>query len=175
VTVSVRLWRWCIQAYALLCIAVVIAIWVFHAAHPQYQGIPRWLFIFVQLPAMGIEILPVILLIDIVLAVKGVHKKRTFVVQAILLVIAFGFCLEGLRQSPPPPPDFGITVRGACHSAYSSVISRCGRCRRRNPDRQLAVLVTAGTHSDLHVLTKSGEKLDQATNGKATGSIPHEQ
>ena len=122
-TVSVRLWRWCVQAYALLCIAVVIAIWAFHAAYPQYEGIPRWLFIFVQLPAMGIEILPVILSIDIVLAVKGIYRRRTIVVQVILLAIAWCFCLQGLRQSPPPPPKFGLTVRGACHSAYSSVIS----------------------------------------------------
>ena len=40
-----------------------------------------------------------------------------FVVQAIILVIAFCFCLRGLRQSPPPPPESGITVRGAYRTA----------------------------------------------------------
>ena len=110
------IWMWSTRVYALLCVAVMIAVWAFHVAYPQYQGIPRWLFIFVPFPAFGIEILPVIFVIDVVLAVKGVYRRRTFVVQAIILVIAFCFCLQGLRQSPPPPPESGITVRGACRT-----------------------------------------------------------
>src|ERR1017187_5960547 len=110
------IWIWGTRVYALLCVAVMIAVWAFHVAYPQYQGIPRWLFIFVPFPAFGIEILPVIFVIDVVLAVKGVYRRRTFVVQAIILVIAFCFCLQGLRQSPPPPPESGITVRGACRT-----------------------------------------------------------
>lgn len=66
---------------------------------------------------MGTEVLPIILLIDVVLAVKGVYRRRTFVLQAILLVIALCFCLKGLRQIPPAPPEFGITVRGAHRAA----------------------------------------------------------
>src|ERR1022692_3997335 len=75
----------------------------------------------------GIEILPVIFVIDLVLAVKGVYRRRTFVVQAIILVIAFCFCLQGLRQSPPPPPESGITVRGACRTVLPRLASLDGK------------------------------------------------
>jgi hypothetical protein len=105
------IWMWSTRVYALLCVAVMIAVWAFHAANPEYQGIPRWLFVFVPFPAFGIEILPVIFVIDVVLAVTGVHRRRTFVAQAVILVIAFCFCVQGLRQSPSPPPESGITVR----------------------------------------------------------------
>jgi len=109
-----NIWMWSARVYAGLCVAVVIAVWAFHAAYPQCQSIPRWLFIFVWFPVYGIEILPVIFVVDVVLAVKGVYRRRIFVVQAILLVIAFCFCLRGMRKSPPPPSGSGITVRGAC-------------------------------------------------------------
>ena len=90
----------------------MIAVWVFHAVVPQYDGIPRWLFVLVYLPALGLEILPLILLIDVVTVMKGFYPKRTFVVQAVLLVVSWCFCLQLLRQSPPPPPKSGITVEG---------------------------------------------------------------
>jgi len=92
--------------------------------------------IFVPFPDLGIQILPVILVIDVVLAVKGTYPKRTFVVQAIVLVIAFCFCLQGLRQSPPPPPESGITVRGACKTVLLRLASIDG-------DRQLVATVAA--------------------------------
>ena len=104
---------WSTRVYALLCVAVMIAVWAFHAANPEYQGVPRWLFVFNPFPAFGIEILPVIFVIDVVLAVKGVHRRRTFAAQGVIMVIAFGFCLQGLRQRPSSPPESGITVRGA--------------------------------------------------------------
>jgi len=134
-TVSVRLaysmsphlpniWMWGTRVYALLCVGVIIAVTAFHAAYPQYQGIPWWLFVLVQFPALGIEILPVIFVIDVVLAVKGVYRRRTFFMQAIILVIAFCFCLQGLRQSPPPPPESGITVRGACKNVLPALAGK---------------------------------------------------
>jgi hypothetical protein len=86
------LWCWIVRAYALACIAVIIAIWIFHAAVPQYDGIPWWLFIFVNLPALGLEILPLILLIEVVNVMKGVYRKRRFVVQVALLAVAWCFC-----------------------------------------------------------------------------------
>jgi hypothetical protein len=78
--------------------AVFIAVWAFHAAYPRYQGIPWSLSTLVPFPMWGIEVLPVIFVIDVVLAVKGIYRRRTFVVQAILLVTAFCFCLQGLRR-----------------------------------------------------------------------------
>ena len=123
-TVGSRLWCWIVRAYALLCIAGVVAVLAFHAVYPQYEGVPRWLFYLLHIPASGIEIVPVILLIDVVLAVRGVYRKRTFAVEATLLVIAMGFCLQGLRQSPPPPPKFGITVRGAREETNGPTIAR---------------------------------------------------
>src|ERR1017187_1595061 len=119
------IWIWGTRVYALLCVAVFIAVWAFHAAYPQYQSIPWWIFIFVPFPIWGIEILPVIFVIDLVL--KGVYRRRTFVVQAIILVIAFCFCLQGLRQSPPPPPESGITVRGACRTVLPRLASLDGK------------------------------------------------
>jgi hypothetical protein len=79
---------------------------------PTIDGVPWWLFIFVYLPVPGLEILPLILLIEVVLVVRGVYRKRQFAVQAVLLAVAWGFCPQLLRQSPPPPPKFGITVLG---------------------------------------------------------------
>src|ERR1039458_9998696 len=70
------IWIWGTRVYALLCVAVFIAVWAFHAAYPQYQSIPWWIFILVPFPMWGIEILPVIFVIDLVLAVKGVYRRR---------------------------------------------------------------------------------------------------
>jgi hypothetical protein len=90
----------------------MISVWVFHAAFPEYEGIPWWLFVFINLPALGIEILPLILLIEVVLVLKGVYRKRRFVLQAVLVAVAWCFCLEGLRQSPSIQPKATITVVG---------------------------------------------------------------
>jgi hypothetical protein len=110
-----KLWCWLVRAYAITCIAVVIAVYAFHTAFPDYGGIPRWLFVLVHLPILGLGLLPVIFLIEVVLVKKRIYRSRTFVWQAVLVTIAWGFCLQVLRQSPPPPPNFGVTVVGnAC-------------------------------------------------------------
>jgi hypothetical protein len=90
----------------------MIAVWAFHALFPRYEGIPWWLFTAINLPALGIEILPLIFLIEVVLVLKGVYRKHRFVVQAVLLAVAWCFCLQGLRQSLPIQPKATITAVG---------------------------------------------------------------
>src|ERR1017187_2012207 len=102
------IWIWGTRVYALLCVAVFIAVWAFHAAYPQYQSIPWWIFIFVPFPMWGIEILPVIFVIDLVLAVKGVYRRRTFVVQAIILVIAFCFACKACDKAHRRHRNLGL-------------------------------------------------------------------
>jgi hypothetical protein len=71
--------------------------------------------------ALGVEILPVILLIDVVLAVKRVYEKWAAVVQAIVLVIGWCFCLQGLRQIPSLRPESGIIVGSGANSRFRAV------------------------------------------------------
>ena len=107
-----KLWCWLVRVYAITCIALVIAVYAFHAAVPDYEGIPLWLFVLAYLPILGLGILPLIFLIEVVLVTKRIYRGHTFVGQVILVVVAWGFCLQVLRQSPPPPPKFGVTVVG---------------------------------------------------------------
>jgi hypothetical protein len=107
-----KLWMWGARAYALLCIAATIAVWTFHAAYPEFQGIPRWLYLLVWFPATGIIALPVIFAIDLILGLKGIYRRPSALVQAILEAAAFFSCLQGLRQAPAAPPQTGITVTG---------------------------------------------------------------
>jgi len=106
------LWCWIVRAYALACIAEIVAVWSFHSAFPHYDGIPWWLFIFVYLPALGLEIFPIIFLIEVSLVMKGIYRRQTFAVQTVLVAVAWCFCLQGLQQSPPLPPKSAITVEG---------------------------------------------------------------
>jgi len=92
-----KIWTWSVRVYAAMCVAAMIAVMAFRAKYPQQRGIPGWLFIFVQLPAVGLELLPVIFLIDVVLAIKRIYEKRAAIVQLIIVLIGWCFCLQGLR------------------------------------------------------------------------------